>query len=345
MNVTALGRCIDQPILINKLQKKIPMLLVGSGALYGLYDTHKASKGRDVVKKKETALKNVIIISSTIAASLAGAYGVKIAGKQIIPKLLPMTPLKEILNNNKNAVDKFIQETKPAPKIASFLEKLKSKVISPKEVNVLLNELPNNQAKKNLLSVLLPESENLSANGIMSEIGRLSLLGAIPVVGGVMGGVLADKVTKSSSRKSTANKVKEGFYQYFANIFLCNVGAAAALFCAEGLQKAKLIKPLTPLKKMLVIMSGITATGIVGGSYIANKMSQKIIDPIFNNGKKLSYKGVYEERHPEIVDIALHADDIATAGVLSGFKWIEPALPLMYFVSGYRAGIGYRNSK
>ena len=332
MNVTALGRCIDQPILINKLQKKIPMLLVGSGALYGMYDTHKTSKGRDVVKKKETALKNAIIISSTIAASLAGAYGVKIAGKQIIPKLLPMTPLKEILNNNKNAVDKFIQETKPAPKIA-------------KEVKVLLNELPTNQAKKNLLSVLLPESENLSANGIMSEIGRLSLLGAIPVVGGVMGGVLADKVTKSSSRKSTANKVKEGFYQYFANIFLCNVGAAAALFCAEGLQKAKLIKPLTPLKKMLVIMSGITATGIVGGSYIANKMSQKIIDPIFNNGKNLSYKGVYEERHPEIVDIALHADDIATAGVLSGFKWIEPALPLMYFVSGYRAGIGYRNAK
>ena len=33
----------------------------------------------------------------------------------------------------------------------------------------------------------------------------------------------------------------------------------------------------------------------------------------------------------------------ATAGILSGFKWIEPALPFMYFISGYRAGIGYRN--
>ena len=43
------------------------------------------------------------------------------------------------------------------------------------------------------------------------------------------------------------------------------------------------------------------------------------------------------------MDIALHADDIATAGILSGFKWIEPALPFMYFISGYRAGIGYRN--
>jgi hypothetical protein len=29
--------------------------------------------------------------------------------------------------------------------------------------------------------------------------------------------------------------------------------------------------------------------------------------------------------------------------LLSGLKWIEPALPLMYTLSGYRAGIGYRN--
>ena len=110
------------------------------------------------------------------------------------------------------------------------------------------------------------------------------------------------------------------------------------------LQKTGKIKPLSPVKKMLVILTGITATGIIGGSYIANKLSQKIIDPIFNKAEKnKKHKGVYEERRPELVDIALHADDIATAGVLSGFKWIEPALPLMYFVSGYRAGIGYRN--
>lgn len=345
MNLTAIGRCIDQPILINKLQRKMPALLIGSGSVYGVYDTNKASKGKEPKKKKQIALKNAIIISSTIAASLAGAYGIKIAGKQIIPQLLPMSSIKTILENNKKAVDVFVQSVKPADKIVGILEKSKSKMLSPKDVKKLLEDLPNTIEKKKLLSVLLPESENLNAKGIMSEIGRLSLLGAIPVIGGVTGGVVADKVTNTSSKKSTANKIKEGFYQYFANIFLCNVGAAIALFCAEGLQKSKLIKPLTPLKKMLVIMSGIVSTGIVGGSYIANKMSQKIIDPIFNKGKKPSCKGVYDERHPEIVDIALHADDIATAGVLSGFKWIEPALPLMYFVSGYRAGIGYRNSK
>ena len=52
---------------------------------------------------------------------------------------------------------------------------------------------------------------------------------------------------------------------------------------------------------------------------------------------------MYSERKPEALDIALHSDDLATAGVLSGLKWIEPALPIMYFVSGFRAGTGYRN--
>ena len=49
-------------------------------------------------------------------------------------------------------------------------------------------------------------------------------------------------------------------------------------------------------------------------------------------------------RTPELIDLGLHTDDIATVSLLSGLKWIEPSLPLLYSVSGYRAGIGYRNS-
>ena len=95
------------------------------------------------------------------------------------------------------------------------------------------------------------------------------------------------------------------------------------------------------MKKLAVILAGITATGIIGGSYIANYVSKKFINPLF--GQKNNKQSLYAERKPEALDIALHADDIATAGILSGFKWIEPALPFMYFISGYRAGIGYRN--
>ena len=198
--------------------------------------------------------------------------------------------------------------------------------------------------------MILPKKKNLNSKEIFSEIKRLSLLGLVPVVGGVGGGIIADRLTNpsknekssTSAKKRIANKVKEGLYQYLANIFLCNVGAGPALFISERLKKAKKIKPLTPMKKLVVILSGITATGIIGGSYIANYVSKKCIDPLFGEAKN---KKLYSERKPEALDIALHADDIATAGILSGFKWIEPALPFMYFVSGYRAGIGYRNGK
>ena len=60
--------------------------------------------------------------------------------------------------------------------------------------------------------------------------------------------------------------------------------------------------------------------------------------------RKSNHDKLSSERKPELLDMALHTDDIATAGVLSGFKWIEPMLPLMYTISGYRAGIGYRNN-
>ena len=95
--------------------------------------------------------------------------------------------------------------------------------------------------------------------------------------------------------------------------------------------------------------TGIVLTGILGGSAIANTISKKIIDPIFrktgiDNSEKES-GCLYSERKPEALDVGLHTDDIATVAVLSGLKWIEPALPILYSISGYRAGIGYRNGE
>lgn len=121
--------------------------------------------------------------------------------------------------------------------------------------------------------------------------------------------------------------------------------------------------------------AGIILTGIIGGSKIANFIGKNLIDRIFD--KKTEHKSIdYDildidftkrtaedyirrktfnndslnnkaksdkERTPEVLDIGLHTDDIATVSLLSGLKWIEPALPIMYTVSGYRAGIGYRN--
>ncbi len=347
MDIKTLGRFADQPVLLNKLHKKIPALLIGAGGAYGVFDTYKSSKGRDKNFKKKKIIKNTIIISATAAASLMGANGLSIKGKKILPGLISNEKITDILRKQNIAADCFLhsQKGRVDDDIQKVLHSARKGALSLKETEILLKKIPDTDAKRKLLNVLLPEPENLNSKGIFSEIGRLSLLGAIPVIGGVLGGIAADRITKTSDKNSTANKIKEGFYQYFANIFLCNVGACTALFIAEGFQKAGKIKPLSPLKKMAVILTGITATGIVGGSWIANKLSQNFIDPLFDKGKKRKHKSVYDERKPELADIALHVDDIATAGVLSGFKWIEPALPLMYFVSGYRAGIGYRNNK
>ena len=149
------------------------------------------------------------------------------------------------MHSQKGRVDDDIQKV---------LHSARKGALSLKETEILLKKIPDTDAKRKLLNVLLPEPENLNSKGIFSEIGRLSLLGAIPVIGGVLGGIAADRITKTSDKNSTANKIKEGFYQYFANIFLCNVGACAALFIAEGFQKAGKIKPLSPLKKMAVIL-------------------------------------------------------------------------------------------
>lgn len=325
-------------MILNKLDKKMPALLIGAGGGYGVIDTFRSRQGED---KRKKFVKNSIIIASTIAASLIGTRGLKIGGKKIIKGLMESVSTVELQKTQTEAVNKFLKAANiKDKKILEALERAKTRELAPEQIELLINQLPLSPAKKELFGVILPEKKNLNSKEIFSEVKRLSLLGLVPIIGGVAGGIAADKVTKSDDKKSTANKIKEGIYQYLANIFLCNIGAGAALYIFEKMEKSKKIKPLGAMGKLGVIFGGITTTGIIGGSYIANYISKKVIDPMFgqkNNGK------LYGERKPEALDIALHSDDIATAGILSGFKWIEPTLPFLYFISGYRAGIGYRN--
>lgn len=344
MKVSTIAKYVDQPMILNKLHKNMPAILIGAGTTFGVADYfhHKSKHGKH--EEKHHFLKNMIVISSTIGASLIGTRGLKIGGKKLFNGLMENVPLKELQKTQRKAVSQYLNKTKINDKeILEALNTAKKKELSPKQIQLLIDKLENNDNKKDLFNVILPDKKNLNSKEIFSEIGRLSLLGLVPVVGGVTGGLTADFSTHTNTKKRTANKVKEGLYQYLANIFLCNVGAGAALFFSEQLEKAGKIKPLKPTQKLFVILAGITATGIIGGSYIANYISKKCINPLF--GDKKVQTGVYSERKPEPLDIALHADDIATAGILSGFKWIEPALPFMYFVSGYRAGIGYRNGR
>ena len=344
MKISSIGKFIDQPLIVNSLQRKMPAILIGSATAFGVYDTFKKPKE----ERKTAAAKNAITLAVTVAASLLGTRGLKINGKRIIPGLMENVPKSDVVKKQTDAINDFIKTSTPKDnEILTILNKAKTKILNLKEADTLITQIPEDtKGKQELFNVIFSQYKDITSKEIFSEIGRLSLMGAVPVAGGITGGMLADKVTKTETKESKANKIKEGVYQYLANIFMCNVGAAGALFGAEQLQKAGKIQKLTPTKKLGVILGGITATGIIGGSYIANFISKKFLDPMFDKDKhhKGHGKSLYAERKPEPLDIALHADDIATAGVLSGFKWIEPALPIMYLISGYRAGTGYRNN-
>lgn len=112
---------------------------------------------------------------------------------------------------------------------------------------------------------------------------------------------------------------------------ICNIGAGAALGILEKMNiKSKSARALG-------MVTGIILTGVIGGSAIANLIGRKVINRCFK------HQNCNEaDRKPEPLDICLHSDDIATVAVMSGLKWIEPALPALYSISGYRAGIGYR---
>ncbi len=356
-NIQVLGKFLDQPMLVSKFQKAVPAILTSGAAAYTINDVRKAKPE----ERKKTALKTGITMGVTVASALAAPHIASAISKRALPE-----GLTKIKQNNKELVDSFVKSTNLDEKTKNILNKSKDKILNFKEVKTTFETLKDKTNGKEFLEKLIPSPQNISAKDIFSEIGYLSVYGAVPVVGGIAGGIAADRVTdKKHWKEKVPDKIKEGSYQYLANIFMCNVGAGIALGILEKLGIT------SKGARALGMTAGIVATGIIGGSKIANLISNKLIDPLFKKNKKDKEEKTYsdilninftenkapnylefnsdkkplkqKERTPEVLDIGLHTDDIATVSLLSGLKWIEPALPIMYTLSGYRAGIGYRN--
>lgn len=337
MKISSLGKFLDQPLLSNSLSRKMPLILSGAALIYGVKDTLEQPKE----ERKNRAIKNAAILGSITAASLFGANFIKVKGE----KLIETIPKDKILKEQRDVIDEFIKENSIKDiKVTELLGKAKSKMLKLKETDYLLENTKDLKLGEELKNTLFGAKKNITSKEILQEISKLSIMGFIPVASGVAGGIVADKLTGEHTKEKTTNKIKEGIYQFFANIFLCNVGAACALFGAEKLNEKGIIKNLTPAKKTGAILGGILTVGVLAGSYIANIIGNKVVNPLINKFSNEKTNQSKEDRKPEPLDIALHTDDIATAGVLSGVKWIEPLLPVMYLISGYRAAIGYRNN-
>lgn len=337
-NIMAVGKFLDQPRLVGKFSQSVPTILAIGGGL----EVSKHLKETQKNKRKDEFIKSTFTLAGTMGTALVATRGMKPRkiGKFLIKGfngLSKKIDLKELSNKNTTLVNDFLKGNKVSEKTQEILEKSKTKILKLKEVKTIFSELSEKKNGKEFLNKLIPEPENISSHQIFSEIKRLSIMGLVPVLGGIIGGTVADKVTDKKWKEKVPNKIKEGTYQYLANIFLCNVGAGLAL---GALEKAKITSKSA---RAIGMTTGIVTTGIIGGSAIANFISKKCIDPLL--GKKNKSEKLYSERKPEMLDIGLHTDDIATVAVLSGLKWIEPALPVLYSISGYRAGIGYRNGK
>ena len=321
MNILKIaGKFLDQPLLVAKFQKSVPAILLTSSGLYGIRRIK-----REPEKNRNSAAAR---IATTIMFTAASALAAPIITNKLFKKA-PVS-IKRIKESNSSLVNEFIKNTSVDNTVRDILHKSKDKVLSISEVKKMYETITDN----NFLNKLIPGPENITSKEIFSEIGRLSIFGLIPVLGGICGGIIGDVLSTKKWKEKIPDKIKEGAYQYLANIFLCNAGAGIAL----GIMEKSGVK--SKWGRALGMVGGIVTTGILGGSAIANLIGNKIINPIF--AQKCENK-IYAERHPEALDIGLHTDDIATVAVMSGLKWIEPALPLMYAISGYRAGIGYRN--
>lgn len=324
------GKFLDQPMLVEKFRKSVPVVLTTGAAIYTGHEINKAPEH----KKKKAAIRTVSTMAFTVGSALAAP---KITDKIFkdadeIPK-----SMKELQSDATGLISDFMKKNQLDEKTKILLEKAKTKVLKFDEVKTLFKNFENNENGKKLLNKLIPDPENITSTKIFREIKRLSLFGLIPVAGGIAGGITGDILSRNNWKKRVPDKIKEGSYQYLANIFLCNIGAGAALGIMEKL------KVTSKSHRALGMIGGILITGVLGGSAIANLIGNKIINPIFDKQHKNKKETLFNERKPEALDIGLHTDDIATVAVMSGLKWIEPALPIMYSISGYRAGIGYRN--
>ncbi len=356
-SLNTFGKYIDQPAIIKGLNNTVPVASSIVALSYTAYDTYKAPKE----EKKKRAVRNLLITGFTLASAFIATKGLKIGGRKIIKGISEechhshhhhgcchsgghkhLKPIDQVLNQVEDI------------KIKGLINKVKGEeYLNLSQVAELNKSLEELAPGKRLISKVIPDNHIHTPKEMFSELWKLTKIGTLPIVGGIVGGLIADKVNGEDISKTSKNKIKEGLYQYMANITLCNAGAGVALFGLNRLNvKSKAIK-------FVGMLTGVMTVGVLCGGTIANFICKNFISPLLGDNSKPEgrslkhhhhqhihdmFKDVNAERKPELLDLGLHIDDVASVGFLSGLKWIGPILPALYSISGFRAGIGYRNN-
>ena len=163
--------------------------------------------------------------------------------------------------------------------------------------------------------------------------------GGVAIASGVGSGLLTNHLFHEPKSKDV-DVVKEGVFQFVANVCMCALGAASGMGAANllGFSKFK-----APVPRFLTISSGL-AGGIMLGAKSAKTLSENLVEPVATKilgDEADSDKG----RSINAADMALHLDDVPMALALSGLNLLKAFIPMFFFISGVKAADGYRNEE
>ena len=363
--IRVFGTYIEQPQVIRNVGKWTGFV----GGLGGV----SALAGADIYNAPPDQRQNVMVRDALVLGSTAlGTYAAA-------RKFMPLPTTKEAKGAVENYIDELCEHLAQSPnrpaafdKLSAELQALKGsaklKVDDYRKIIKTINEhLKPEEAKKLLQEIFEPEEKYHGFKEMLKEMwqkgnpakgedeGELRkmmsffVVGGLSVLSGLFGGIAANKINGVKDCDSTVNMVKEGIFQFVANIALCAVGASIALMGMAPFQSqlSKMGWAGRGLKTLGVAVG--LSLGIFGGGVIANKLGTNVVNPLCDKWQGKTPQPQTDpnqgKRKIEFWDLILHLDDVPTALALAGMKIVEPFIPLFFGFSGYRTGIGYRNNK
>lgn len=380
------GNYIDQGAVVRKYGWPVNYMMLGAATGVTAYHTWKAQPE----EKKKVLTRDALVLGAAVGGTIFASGGL-LAFKQLFKPnmvvnetvegfkgflLQGMKPLHaegdklmEAVKENMETANKIGDEVvskKLYDSVKKFLQNKEGEWL-PKDhkfelddLKAVYNEVKKHEPKKvnEIFNKIFSGAESLKEE--VGEASEFFAIGLAGVLSGIGGGLLANKINGEKDPEKTPDMVKEGIFQFVANIGMCAVGAGSALalmnpkeWAPKSLeqQAAKVTNFFhhsagSKIYRFGGVLAGLSV-GILGGAHIANYVGQHWVNPALDKlqGKESRPPEAQEKRHIEGLDMVLHVDDIPTAAAIAGTAILGPWIMPFFPVSGYRAGIGYRNDE
>jgi hypothetical protein len=362
VNAEAWGHLLNQSHLVKEVGRFLPVPVYGAVAASRLARDVFETQG-DPEARKTRLTRDAIVLPMTIGGTVLATslfmppeQSAKALGQEGVALL------KQAYQGLEGTLEKKLGQEgaqKAFKALADNANQLESRAFNA-VVGHLSAKAKDAKTLAQDLKQFLPIEEAAESFGDkFRDVIQFSSVGAGSVAAGVAAGLVANRVTGENDKQHTANILKEAAFQSIANIFSCAVGMFGGIHVAENM--LGLSKTNQPWLRTGIIGAGLAA-GIVGGGVAANRLGQRYITPLVHwslrpktertwEGLKSEMREEQEkarlgihDRHVELVDIGMHADDLPVLLNLS-LPVFGPAIPPFFEQSAWRAATGYRSSQ